>query len=196
MPMLEVRWLGNSCVEVVSFRRILIDPCYTVEPEAPADIILVTHEHSDHINPEHLAKARKPETRVYAPKSTLEAYGIQGTPVRGGDEFEGVKAFSVECWKAAECIAYLADGVLHAGDAADFPSTRAVVAFTACYPEYYSRYVESMLKVRPRLVVPVHYSPEKHMDRALGLVEELRRAGLEARLLKPGEKLKLSGVLD
>ncbi len=63
----RVRWLGHSCLLFESNgRHVLIDPFLTGNPKAaasagevPADLILVSHGHGDHLG-DTVAIARAP----------------------------------------------------------------------------------------------------------------------------------------
>src|SRR5436853_737205 len=69
----RVRWLGHACVLVESDgRRVLIDPFLTGNPaaavqaeEVPADFILVSHGHSDHVG-DTIAIAKRTGAMVVA----------------------------------------------------------------------------------------------------------------------------------
>ena len=40
---MQIKWLGNACIEIKGEKNILIDPNYLKEPEIDPDLILVTH---------------------------------------------------------------------------------------------------------------------------------------------------------
>ncbi|PKN99486.1 MAG: hypothetical protein CVU43_15220 [Chloroflexi bacterium HGW-Chloroflexi-5] len=46
---MKVRFLGHSCIEIIGYRHILIDPDFTIEPEPGIEYICITHGHKDHI---------------------------------------------------------------------------------------------------------------------------------------------------
>ena len=46
---MKVRFLGHSCIEIIGYRHILIDPDFAIEPESGVEYICVTHGHQDHI---------------------------------------------------------------------------------------------------------------------------------------------------
>jgi len=46
---MKIRFLGHSCIEIIGYRHILIDPDFTAEPEPSVEYICVTHGHQDHI---------------------------------------------------------------------------------------------------------------------------------------------------
>ncbi len=46
---MKVRFLGHSCIEIIGYRHILIDPDFIIEPEPGLEYICITHGHKDHI---------------------------------------------------------------------------------------------------------------------------------------------------
>ncbi len=185
---MRLRWLGNSCIEIIAEKSVLIDPNYVAEPRGRYDYVLVTHEHEDHIDPEKLKKIDY--GKLIAPEHTLKTYGLDGIAAKPGMEIEGIKVLESWCWKAEESVSYLYAGVLHAGDSAKFPDAEARVVVTACFPDFYEDYVAEMLKLKPDLVIPIHYKPEKRKN-AEGLKERLERAGLQCRILEVGEEIEI-----
>jgi L-ascorbate metabolism protein UlaG (beta-lactamase superfamily) len=53
---MKVRFLGHSCIEIIGYRHILIDPDFTSDPEPGIEFICITHGHKDHIG--RLAEVR------------------------------------------------------------------------------------------------------------------------------------------
>lgn len=47
--MLEIRWLGHSCIEIFGEKHIVIDPDYVIEPRSRINYICITHGHIDHM---------------------------------------------------------------------------------------------------------------------------------------------------
>lgn len=185
---MKIRWLGNSCVEVTEERCILIDPNYIVEPDEEVDLVLVTHEHTDHIDKDKLNTLRY--KKLIAPASTLELHNLKGIPAKVGEIIEGVEILESWCWKSQESVSYCYNGVLHAGDSAKFPDTKAEVVFTACFPDFYDEYVREMRRLSPKLVIPIHYSDEKRKH-AEGLKRRMDEANIGCKLLKVGEEIKV-----
>jgi len=188
---MRVRWMGNSCVDIVGEERVVIDPHPTVELLGKADKILITHEHDDHFDPDTFEQISK-DAEVYAPKHTLEKFDIQGIPVAPGDGFDDFEVLPCNCWKSEESVSYLYQGVLHTGDSAEFPDADLVkLAFTACFPDNYDDYLEGLSKIKPGIVVPFHYDPKEKMEEAEGLVKILEDEGLRCKILSPGEEIVL-----
>jgi L-ascorbate metabolism protein UlaG (beta-lactamase superfamily) len=63
----KIRWLGHDTFEISNGKKIVIDP-YKLSKEHRADILLITHEHFDHLSREDIEKVRDENTVVVAPK--------------------------------------------------------------------------------------------------------------------------------
>lgn len=46
---MKIRFLGHSCIEIIGYRHIVIDPDFITEPEPGVEYICITHGHKDHI---------------------------------------------------------------------------------------------------------------------------------------------------
>lgn len=188
---MRVKWLGNSCVELLSEERVVIDPHPTVELYGEVDKILITHEHDDHFD-RSVFESISEDAEVYAPKYTLDKYDIHGTAVKPGDEFENIKVLTCQCWKSKESVGYLYKGILHPGDSSNFSGVEQVkLAFTPCFPDNYEDYVEKFCAIEPGIVVPFHYAPAKNLEDARGLIKMLEKNSLMCKLLSPGDDLIL-----
>jgi len=185
---MRLRWLGNSCVEIFGEKHIVIDPNYVVKPEGEIDYVLVTHEHEDHFDMEKFKQLDV--KKLVAPDFVLKQYGLEGIKAEVGKEIDGIKILESWCWKAVESYSYFYNGVLHPGDSAKFPDAKDVkVAFTACFPDFYEQYVEEMKRLKPKLVIPFHYSPEKKRKDAEGLKELLDKEGINCKIVEVGEEI-------
>ncbi|MEM3593536.1 MAG: hypothetical protein QXS27_02295, partial [Candidatus Jordarchaeaceae archaeon] len=65
---MRVRWLGNSCVEILGKRHFIIDPNFLVEPQVGVELVFVTHEHPDHFD---IQKFKMLNAPLVAPYSVL-----------------------------------------------------------------------------------------------------------------------------
>jgi len=59
----KIDWLGHSAFRVTKGKTIYIDP-YNIKPAAPADIVLITHDHFDHCSLEDVQKVLKSNTVI------------------------------------------------------------------------------------------------------------------------------------
>ncbi|MFW5898493.1 MAG: MBL fold metallo-hydrolase [Candidatus Saliniplasma sp.] len=188
---MKVRWLGNSCIEIFGDHHILIDPNFLVEPEKNPDLVLVTHEHDDHFNPEDF-EGYESDAQVIAPEPTLKKFDLDGIGADPGMYFKDVKILDSQCWKAKKSVSYYYKGVLHSGDSNVFPDVENVkLLFTACFPDYYDDYISAAKRLEAEKVVPFHYDPQEGTDESKKLVELMKDEGLEATLLDPGESVDI-----
>ena len=123
----------HSCVRLErDGRALVIDPGVWSEPQALVDVdaVLVTHEHSDHIDELRLADLGVP---VYAPQGAA-IRGVPFVPVRPGDCFS-VAGFEVNVHGGrhaavvpgqATClnVGFEVGGLYHPGDSLDVPGMK------------------------------------------------------------------------
>jgi len=196
MITIKVRWLGNSALEINGEEKIIIDPSFKVEPEIEADLILITHEHDDHINPEDLEKAASESAEIYAPQSVYDKFDIEGEVVEAGEMInEKIKVIDVNCYNSEGSVAYFYDGLYHTADAADYPDPGEDIKllFTACFNDYFSQYLENVIKLNPEMAVPYHYDPEERQEllQAKGLSSKFDQIGCKSQVLELGEELEI-----
>nr|MDO8082933.1 MBL fold metallo-hydrolase [Candidatus Freyarchaeota archaeon] len=185
---MRIRWLGNSCVELLGERRFLIDPNFLVEPEDGVELVFVTHEHADHFD---IQKFKKLNAGLVAPYTVLSMYHLDGKRAEVGKEFEGVKILESWCLKSEESVSYFYEGILHPGDSARFPEAEDVrLVFTACFPDFYDDYVNAFMRMKPEIVVPFHFSEQKRYI-AEGLKKRLDRKRIYCRILGVGESIDI-----
>src|SRR6056297_1808352 len=122
MIIIKVKWLGNSALLVEAEQKIVIDPSFEIEADFEADIVLITHEHDDHINLDDLAAVSNNETKIYAPQSVYDKYDIEGEVVQAGDLIEEqIKVLDVDCYNSEGSVAYFYQGLYQTADASDYP---------------------------------------------------------------------------
>lgn len=188
---MKVRWLGNACLEVFSKKQILIDPNFSVKPSKDPDLILLTHEHDDHYDPKKCAGIFN-NVALYAPKTALNKFGLEGVAVKAGDEIDGIEVLESYCWGSKGSVSYFHRGLLHAGDSARFPEVKGVkLVFSACFPDYYEDYVRAFKRLKPKLVIPFHYDFKEDLDEAKGLKDRLDREGIDSKLIEIGESVEI-----
>ena len=66
----DIKWLGHDVFKISSGPTVIYtDPFRLAEGADKADVILITHDHFDHCNPDDIAKIWKPETAIVGPFS-------------------------------------------------------------------------------------------------------------------------------
>jgi L-ascorbate metabolism protein UlaG (beta-lactamase superfamily) len=189
----------HACVRVEHDGGVLvIDPGEWSEPRAlaGADAVLVTHEHTDHIDVLRLAALGVP---VYAP-ADADVHGVQITPVRSGEEFTaaGLRVRAVGGRHATiydgepDCanLGYLVqDELYHPGDSVHVPAEPVQTLLVPAHGSWVktSEAIDFIRAVNPRRAFPIHDGQLN--DRGLAGVNAWlgEEGGTDYRWLAPGE---------
>lgn len=183
---------------------LVIDPG-TWSEEAPlddADNVLVTHEHSDHVDVERLARAAGANERlhVYAPAGvadSLKAAGVNATPVAAGEAFtvgtfrvESVGGMHAEIYDGlpgCENVGYVVEGVYHPGDSFFVPTQRVKTLLVPLSGPWFNlkAAIDLTKALGPARAFPIHdamlnETGTQIMDRWMNLKSETQYARLAA----------------
>lgn len=159
---------------------VYLDPWGIDAGEVPADLVLITHGHYDHFDPEDIHRIRKDSTRFVAPPDVAAEIAGQVTAVEAGDQVEvaGVKIQAVPAYNVLEerldfhprgsgGVGYLLElggkAFYHAGDTDHLDELNSISTdvallpvggtFTMTAPE-----ATGLAKaIRPKLAIPMHY---------------------------------------
>ncbi|WP_344451973.1 MBL fold metallo-hydrolase [Actinocorallia aurantiaca] len=164
----------HSCIRFeTSEGRLVVDPgaFSGSEPLEDPDVILITHVHFDHLDPDAVRdlKARRPDLLIYGPPSLSEF--LKDTPftaVRHGDTIEAagmtVKVFGEvhavihPSIPVIENVGYYFDGIFHPGDSFTVPDlpVHTLLAPTAAPWMKLSEGTDYIDRVAPQRVHPIH----------------------------------------
>jgi L-ascorbate metabolism protein UlaG (beta-lactamase superfamily) len=171
-----LHWLGHASFKLTGARIVYIDP-YQLQGGEPADLILITHGHSDHCSLEDVAKIREPQTVVVATPDCVTKLGGGVQTVRPGESLDvaGVPIETVPAYNLTKeyhprkngGVGYIVtlNGLrfYHAGDTDHTPEMDAVCADVALLPvdgKYTMTAAEAAAAanaMRPGLAVPMHW---------------------------------------
>jgi L-ascorbate metabolism protein UlaG (beta-lactamase superfamily) len=179
----NLTWLGHDSFRIDGSRTIYIDPWHLSAGAPPADIILVTHDHFDHLSKDDITLIRTPETIVVGPSEVTAQVDGDTVTVKPGDTVEvaGVTITAVAAYntdkfrepgkvfhpredgKVGYIVEYDGRRIYHSGDTDVIPEMAAVSVDIALLPVS-GTYVmtadeaaKAAATVHAAVIVPMHY---------------------------------------
>jgi L-ascorbate metabolism protein UlaG (beta-lactamase superfamily) len=174
-----IRWFGQSAFLVQNGKNIYLDPFELPEGVPPADIVLITHEHFDHLSPVDLARIVKPSTAIVSISGVAGNLPKQGTfkAVKPGDTLtvQGIKIEVVPAYNVSKqshpkekgFVGFIVhtDGrsIYHAGDTDLIPEMNNIKADVALLPiggkftMDASEAAKAANLIKPKVVIPMHW---------------------------------------
>jgi len=179
----NLAWLGHDSFRIGGSKTIYIDPWH-LQPGSPAaDLILVTHNHRDHLSKDDIALISTPRTIIVGPAEVTDQVGGETVTVRPGETVEvagvtisAVPAYNTNKFRAPGKlfhpredgkVGYIVehDGrrIYHAGDTDAIPEMAAVTVDIALLPvsgTYAMTADEAAVAaatMRAGVVVPMHF---------------------------------------
>ncbi len=209
-----VRWLGHAACQITTSRgkNILIDPWITGNPACPVkkeeidkcDIILVTHDHRDHLGTDvpYLVEATgavvvvQPELADLLKKEGLNNKNIIngiGMNIGGSVTVDGIKITMTQAFHSSSAgspagfIVTLEDGknIYHAGDTGIFSDMAilgrlynidlALLPIGSVFVMDPLQAAFSLTMLKPKIAVPIHYRTFPILVQDAGEFEKLAR---------------------
>ncbi len=213
---MQITWLGHSAVLIKGSKIVYIDPFLTGNPSASlapeeidqADVVIVTHDHSDHLGDAFpiCQKTGATLVAIYEIAVEAEANGIavEGMNIGGTVESNGVLVHMVTAFHSAEKgdpagVVVQMDGktLYHAGDTGLTYDMKLVAEFF--HPDLsflpigdrYTMGVASAVKAveftKTKKVIPVHYGTYPIINTDPREFKKAVGDRAEVIILKPGE---------
>jgi len=171
-----IHWLGHAAVKITGEVIIYVDP-YEISGGEKADIILITHDHYDHLSKDDLDKIVGDDTVIVIPASCRnrlddpvktispgESLTVKGVTIQAVPAYNIGKAFHP---KENAYVGYVfsTGGVsyYHAGDSDYIPEMKTVKADVAFLPVggTYTMNAEEAAQaaadIKPDLAIPIHW---------------------------------------
>lgn len=172
-----LHWLGHDTFRIDGPPVVYVDPFRLPAGAPPADLVLITHEHSDHCSPEDVKAIRTPKTVVVAPRAAaeklpgpVEVIAPGETRVLAGIEVRAVPAYNTDKRfhpKAAGMVGYVftvtGTAYYHAGDTDHIPEMAglapdvALLPVSGTYVMTAEQAAGAARAIRPKVAVPMHY---------------------------------------
>lgn len=181
----QVRFLGHAGVAISGSKIVVIDPFQLKSFSRKADVLLVSHDHFDHLSEGDMERVRKEKTVVCASPSAAQKLGKKALVLTPGSSVEageilvsGVAAYNTNKFRAPGMVfhppddhfvgfVFALDGITyyHAGDT-DFIEEmydlagKIDVAFLPVSGTYVMTAEEAGKAadaIRPKIAVPIHF---------------------------------------
>lgn len=204
--MLEnIHWLGHAAFRIETDKTIYIDPWRLKSTRPTADVILVTHDHHDHLSPDDIARILELDTIIVCPPSCASRLRGDVRTVSAGDslEIEGITIRAVPAYNTNKPnhprdhgnVGYVitVDGqkIYHAGDTDLIPEMSEIACDVALLPVggTYTMDAEEAARaleiIQPEVAIPMHWGT------IVGSIEDAERfkklapEGVRVVILKP-----------
>jgi L-ascorbate metabolism protein UlaG (beta-lactamase superfamily) len=178
----SVKWLGHAGFLIkVEGKNIYIDP-YEGEYSEKADLLLITHSHTDHCDAKSIKMVRKPDTVAIAPADCAQKIGVNVKTLKVGQETTvgNIKVKAVEAYNNKRFrspgnpfhpkglgVGYLitAEGktIYHAGDTDVIPEMSklglvdvALLPSGGTYTMDNSDAADAVMAINPKAAIPMH----------------------------------------
>ena len=177
-PMLEnIKWLGHAGFMIKSDKIIYIDP-FGIKESEPADIIIITHEHFDHLSFEDINKIQNENTVIVTtpdcfPKvsgnvktiSPGESIDVDGIIIEAVPAYNINKTFHPKSsnWMGV-IVTVDSKRIYHAGDSDNIPEMShlknidiALLPVSGTYVMSAEEAANAANSIMPKVAVPMHY---------------------------------------
>jgi len=179
---LKLEWLGHASWKLAAGgMTIYVDP-YEGEYDEKADIILVSHSHTDHCEPSKVNAVKGDDTIIIAPSDCAEKIGSPVKSLRPGEEavygdvtIKAVEAYNVKRFRSPGVpfhpkglgVGYLISSgsktIYHVGDSDYIPEMNELSGIDVLLIPSGGTYTmdnddaaEAAVSIRPSVAIPMH----------------------------------------
>ncbi len=198
----NVHWLGHASLKITGEKVIHVDP-YKIKGGERADLILITHDHHDHLSPEDIAKIHGEQTIIVLPATSKHHLSGRIETVKAGGEvtLAGVKIRAVPAYNIGKKFHPHGQGNVgyvftvgdityyHAGDTDVIPEMEAITADVAflpvggTYTMTADEAAQAVALIKPKVAVPIHWGTIVGSRQDAEAFQQ--KAACEVRILSP-----------
>src|SRR2546425_1362382 len=184
---LKITWLGHDSFKIKDGKTVIIDPFKIRSSSEKADILLITHEHFDHLSLDDIKKVVNDKTIVVATpackneltklkvrevkyvhpgdKVSLEGVSVDVVPAYNLNKFrEPGKVFHPKGdGKVGYIVGMKGVRVYHSGDTDAIPEMKgfktdlALLPVSGTYVMTYEEAAQAAKMIGPKAAIPMHY---------------------------------------
>jgi len=178
-----IKWLAHAGFQIKADGKIIyVDLEKNSKATEKADLILVTHSHTDHCDVDKIKNVRKEKTVIIAPEDCVSMIGRNVKTLKPGEEtsvdnvtVKAVEAYNYKRFRSPEKpyhpkgfgVGYLikAEGktIYHAGDTDFIPEMQklgsidvALLPSGGTYTMDNAEAAEAAMAINPKIVIPMH----------------------------------------
>jgi L-ascorbate metabolism protein UlaG (beta-lactamase superfamily) len=210
---MKIKKLGHCCMVLdINDKRIMTDPSNSDYggdsiSESNISLILITHEHADHLHIDTLKEILKknPNVKIISNTSVgklLTEASIEYIKVEDGEDFdfEGIKikgfgdkhAQIYEDYGQVQNTGYMVDSLCYPGDSFSLPNTEVdILALPVLGPWMKMKdAIDYAKEIKPRICFPVHDGPLKPFATFIYKIPEhfLSQVGITFKKLEIGKE--------
>jgi len=184
----NIVWLGHSSVRIDGQKVIYIDPWKLKDPKK-ADLILISHNHYDHLSPEDVRKVQKEDTVIVTTQDSAANLSGDIRIVKPGDVVqvgeilvEAVPSYNTDkAFHPREndwlgfVVTVMGKRIYYCGDTDLIPEMETIhadimlVPVGGTYTMTADQAARAVNIIRPEVAIPIHY------DDIVGSAEDARR---------------------
>jgi L-ascorbate metabolism protein UlaG (beta-lactamase superfamily) len=173
----QLHWLGHDCFRIDGPPVVYVDPYQIGGPLPPADLVLITHAHYDHLSEPDLAKVLGPTTVVVGPAGVAAKATVPVEVIAAGETrtVKGIAVRAVAAYNTDKAFHPKADGNVgfvftvagvtyyHAGDTdviaemTGLAPDVAMLPVSGTYVMTADEAARAARAIKPRTAVPMHY---------------------------------------
>ena len=173
----NIKWLGHAGFKIKGEKTVYIDP-FKINEKESADIIIVTHEHFDHLSIEDIRKIQTENTIIVTTPDCYSKVSGNVKTISPGKTIvvDGIKIEAVPAYNTNKHFHPKANGwmgvittisgkrIYHAGDTDNIPEMAsfksidvALLPVSGTYVMTAEEAADAANKIMPKVAVPMHY---------------------------------------
>ena len=174
----NIKWLGHAGFKLSGEKTVYIDP-FKIEEHEPADIIIITHEHFDHLSPEDIKKIQTGKTVIVTTKDCFSKVSgnVKTISAENSLDVDGIKIEAVPAYNINKefhphhkgwigvIVTINGQRIYHAGDTDNIPEMSnlknidvALLPVSGTYVMTAEEAADAANTFMPKIAIPMHYA--------------------------------------